>query len=370
MSFSSRIPSLKAYPPKSPVLTAAILLLLGPWALSGCNDVTETRTEAPVEPETEQILSTIFKPKEGEAVATAGGETILTVEDLQQSLSQLSAFARRRIETPEGRRDYIEQLVHFELFAREAAHQGLHLDPQVQQALKQAMVSRLHSKRSSQQEEEPDISDERLKEYFQENISDFVRPERVRVSHIFFSAPKDSSEKREEARENAGQALARLRSGDRVKATDFSTMARNKSDDARSSSVGGDLRYLSLEELEEAWGQRMAEAAFELDTVGSVSDVVEGDRGVHILRLLGRQKAIDRSFQDVRPQLVSRARRDDHRRRYNEYIEELSGRHELVIHEELLDDFNISPPEAAAAEPSASETPVSRDDATGETPED
>lgn len=323
-------------PRASTALFTSTALLASIFAASGCNESDGSRqSEQEVD-----LVSALFAPKEGEALATIDGETVLTVEELREHQGQMSAFARQKLATPEGRKETVEQLSQQEALAREAVRQGLHLDPEVQQVIKRALASKLLSKNLPRSGQEEKLSDERLREYYEENISEFVVPERVRVSHVFFEAGEDDQEAREQARSLAEEKLAELREADGNQVTIFNRAVRDISDDEESRSRGGDLRYLSEEQLTEAWGEPMAKAAFELERAGTISDVVESDKGFHILRFTGRQRAVDRKFEEVRPQLSSRARRDDRRARFESFVSEIVEREGLSINEENLEKLD------------------------------
>ncbi len=333
---------------------ASLCLLI---SLAGLACTTDRDGAAPAQPAAvDELPSLLFSSKEGEAVVKAGDHVLLTVEDLRRKVEQQSPFMRSRLDTPEGRRELVDQLVQFELLAREAARQEMHLDPQVQQALKRAMVNQLLSRRLQRPDASFEVPEERVRAYYEENISEFVQPERVRVSHIFFAAEED--EQRDEARAKAEERLAELQGSGRDNATAFSRLARQASEDVDSRSIGGDLRYQSKDQLTEAWGARMAEASFALERVGSVSEVIEGDRGFHILRLVGRQRATDRKLEDVRPQLMNRLRREERNRRFDAFVDEIKEKESLWLDEELLEQIELTGTSAAQKAPAKAAPPA------------
>jgi peptidyl-prolyl cis-trans isomerase C len=324
-----------------PFALAGVLLGVPALALVACDDGPASAGTAQA-PEAVDPVKVLFVEKEGEALATAGGEILLTAEEFRDRVSQQSPFLRPRYETPEGRQDFVDQLVRFELLAREAAREGIHHDPEVQQALKRAMVNRLLAKRVQQVDENAEVEEARLRAYYEDNISDFVQPERIRVSHIFVAYPSGAEADRARALEKARGVARALREAPADQAGTFGRLARENSEDAASRVVAGDLRYQSREQLTEAWGAKMAEAAFALERVGAVTDVVEGDKGYHVLRLVGRQRAVDRKFEDVRPQLVNRVRRDDRNRQFDAFVDALREREGLVIEEAVLGRLDLS----------------------------
>lgn len=102
----------------------------------------------------------------------------------------------------------------------------------------------------------------------------------------------------------------------------------------------------------------MAEASFALERVGSVSEVIEGDRGFHILRLVGRQRATDRKLEDVRPQLMNRLRREERNRRFDAFVDEIKEKESLWLDEELLEQIELTGTSAAQKAPAKAAPPA------------
>ena len=318
---------------------AAALLAAAAFSACGTDSSPAGRGARQADP-----ISVLFAPKDGEPVAsTKSGDVLLTMEELKEHARQQSPFTRHKYATTEGQIELVDQLVKLELLAREAARTGMHHQPEVQQALKRAMVNQLLATRLQEPEAGVEISEERLHQFYQENITDYVQPERVRVSHVFFAA--ESDEDRSSARAEARRHLSELRAAGQREAATFSRIAREASDDSDSKTRGGDLRYLSREELSEAWGSRLADAAFALEEAGAISEVIEGAKGFHILRFIGRQRGVERTIDDVRPQLMNRARREERNRRFEEFVNELRSAEGAIVHKEVLERAASQPEE-------------------------
>jgi peptidyl-prolyl cis-trans isomerase D len=109
----------------------------------------------------------------------------------------------------------------------------------------------------------------------------------------------------ENAEQKAQQALAELRDG-----ADFADVAQTYSDDTFSAEVGGDLEWVERGMMDEDFDQ----AAFELENVGDVSDVVETSFGYHIIKLTdlrpGSVTPFEEVADEVRQQLVEQQLED------------------------------------------------------------
>ncbi|SES83742.1 SurA N-terminal domain-containing protein [Thalassotalea agarivorans] len=116
------------------------------------------------------------------------------------------------------------------------------------------------------------VSDEEISAYYEENIEAYSTPEQRRVSHILIESGEDA----DAAKAKAEAILARIQAGE-----DFAELAKTESDDMFSGENGGDLEYLEKGVMEESFEV----AAFALENVGDVTEVVETSFGFHIVKL-------------------------------------------------------------------------------------
>jgi peptidyl-prolyl cis-trans isomerase D len=132
-----------------------------------------------------------------------------------------------------------------------------------------------------------DAEPERIEELYRLRLPEFRTPGQVRARHILFRG--------DGASERARAALTRLRAGE-----SFEALARELSDDVATREEGGDLGFFPrgrglLPELEET--------AFALGE-GELSEPVETERGVHLVRVEERRGASERGFDEVRFELA------------------------------------------------------------------
>lgn len=127
-----------------------------------------------------------------------------------------------------------------------------------------------------------DISDEELKQYFEENKADYGQQEQVAASHIFL-----------EDEETAKEVEAKLKAGE-----DFAELAKTYSIDTDTSEDGGDLGYISRGQMDE----QFEEAAFALGK-DEVSGVVQSVEGYHIIKVTGKVPAEEAVFEDVKDEV-------------------------------------------------------------------
>ncbi|MCT4509470.1 MAG: peptidyl-prolyl cis-trans isomerase [Tepidibacter sp.] len=157
-----------------------------------------------------------------------------------------------------------------------------------------------------------EINDEKLKEYYETNRSDYKKEE-VKASHILFKTVDDnvkpiSDEDKKEAKKKAKDILVRAKNGE-----NFASLAKEYSEDTVSGNNGGDLGYFGKGVMV----PEFEKVAFELQA-GEISDLVESKFGYHIIKVMDKVNEII-PFEDVKNQIKVNLETDS----YKEKIEQL-----------------------------------------------
>ncbi|RDV29308.1 peptidylprolyl isomerase [Alteromonas aestuariivivens] len=126
--------------------------------------------------------------------------------------------------------------------------------------------------RADELKDDVQVTDEDIAEFYQNNLDRYRTAEQRRVSHILVEFGDDE----EAAKQQAESLLTEINNG-----ADFAEVAEKNSADAFSAENGGDLDFISANEMDPAFD----EAAFALAQVGDVSSVVRSDFGFHIIKL-------------------------------------------------------------------------------------
>ncbi|HYO72258.1 MAG TPA: peptidylprolyl isomerase [Archangium sp.] len=250
----------------------------------------------------------------------------VSAEELKQRLEEMSPALRERYQTLEQKREYVEGLARFELLVQEAIARGLQNDPEVVASTKRALVSRLM--RAQLDEAKPPVSDAEVAAWYESHREDYVRPEQVRLSHLFLAAPRADAARVETARVKGEKLLAQAKTLPPKDFTAFGRLARAHSEEPRTQPLDGDLRYRSLEELGRDFGPEVAEAARGLlaSGTGALSGVVRTDAGLHVLQLTGHQPALNMKLEDVREQITNRLSQEKRTRAWAELLAGLERR--------------------------------------------
>jgi len=277
--------------------------------------------------------------KSGPVVAEVGDEKI-TADEVRQRLNETSPFLRARYNTVERKKEFLENMVRNELLAQEAIRQGYDKSPAVREQTKRAMIQELIKHQLDSKLAGTDIPEEELKKFYDAHLDDFVKPERARVFHILLPA-KDARE-RAEAKKKAAALLkdidAREKKGE-VNA--FQGAAIKESKDAPSAPLGGDLRFLSKDELTKAYNAELANAAFELKNPGDKTQPFDTPAGVELVKLQVKTVAMNRSFEESKEPIRQRMARERRSRDYDEWVKKLRENTKVAIHEQELEKVQV-----------------------------
>ncbi|WP_242392092.1 peptidylprolyl isomerase [Anaeromyxobacter oryzisoli] len=277
--------------------------------------------------------------KTGPAVAKGNGVTI-TADEFKARLDEQSPFIRARYSTLERKKEFLDSLIRFEVLAREAEKQGLANDPDVQLTLKKIMVQKLVQKRFQDQNAAP-LPDAELQAYYDQHRDDYVKPKRVRASAIVFNAPEGTPDRAKKT-DLAKKALAKVKAEEKTNAMAFAQAVGEFSEDGASKPMAGDLAFKTQAELEQAYGKELASAVFTLKA-GETSGVIQGKQGLYIVKVTGQQEEMNRTFDQVKPQISARLSREKKTKEFDDYLKKLRADANVQIDEKVLDGVQIAP---------------------------
>lgn len=153
---------------------------------------------------------------------------------------------------------------------------------------------------------EIELSENELRNYYQQNRQQFTDPEQVEARHILI----DVEERGEAAaRERAEDVLSQLEDG-----ADFCELAAEYSDGPTADNCG-ELGYFTRQEMVEEF----SESAFALE-VGEFSQPVQSNFGFHVIEKLDHQEEGEASFEDVRPDIEAQLEMEQEQQQVQEHV--------------------------------------------------
>jgi peptidyl-prolyl cis-trans isomerase D len=138
------------------------------------------------------------------------------------------------------------------------------------------------------------VSDDELKVAYQENIQQYQVPNRFHAQHILLLTTGKTDAEVAEVKTKAEDILAQAKK----KGANFEDLAKKYSEDPGSKAKGGDLGWL-------VQGQTVPEfekATFDLNN-GEISGLVRTQYGFHIVKLIEKESAHTKTFDEVKDSL-------------------------------------------------------------------
>jgi parvulin-like peptidyl-prolyl isomerase len=230
-------------------------------------------------------------------------------------LTETWARQWHREPTPEELRGLVSNLLKEELLAREARELRLdENDTIVRRRLAQKLEFLLQD---TARLAEP--TEEELRRIYEATPDAYLTESRVSFVQIYFSR-----ERRKDAVKDATEALARLA---RVPSADIADVGDRLL-------VEGEFRDVDRQTVANAFGPQFARAVFALRP-GAWHGPLESGYGVHLVRVAAAEPGQQRSFADVRSQLLERWREQRQRESEARFFTRLMEKYEVVVDESV-----------------------------------
>ena len=266
------------------------------------------------------------RPGKKDAVLAQVGDTAISVADFEERINSQSPYVRARYASLDHKKEFLDNLVKFEVLAAEARRQGIDRDPEIQRTLKQVMIQKLLRQRFDKLKAE-DVTDAEIDAYFRAHPDEFNRPPEVRASLLLVAdeatAKKVLADPRAQGLENLG----------------FRDLVAQFSTDAETKERGGDLRFFDAQNRE--LPRELVDAAFKLVNIGEVSPPVKTSRGYAILKLTGQRRALVRTLAEVSQQIRAKLFREKRQRLMDDYELALRKSSKISVHEERLAEVKV-----------------------------
>jgi peptidyl-prolyl cis-trans isomerase C len=256
-------------------------------------------------------------------------DVTITLGELQERINRQSPYIRARYTSLEQKKEFLDSLIRFEVLAKEAARRGLDKDPEVVRTMKQVMIQRLMRDELDTKITADTVTDAEMKTYYDANLSEYVKPDEVRVSAIIVKNRAQAERVANEARGEAGKTNK-----------GFRDLVARYSQDEDSKLRGGDLRYLDAATKEVP--APVVKAAFALANPGDVSAAVDAGNGTwYVLKQTGRRRSMTKSFDDAKPAIRNKLFRDKRVAAQKDFVDALRTTAKIEVDEANLAKVRI-----------------------------
>jgi peptidyl-prolyl cis-trans isomerase C len=272
-----------------------------------------------------KIKATQDNSELGQVVAKVD-DSVITVGDVQERINKQSPFIRSRYTTIEKKKEFLDNLIRFEVMAAEAQKRGYDKDPEVIRVMKQQMISKFLQKDFESKLKVEDVPDADVEKYYTAHPEEFNRKDEVRVSQILV---KDKAKADKVAAE-----VKALPKGTAADQKPFRDLVAKYSEDEDSKQRAGDLTFFDKDSV--AYPKPLVEAAFKLTEVGEVAGPIKGDKGFHIIKLTQKKPGFTRPLPEVKRQIQQRLFRDLRTKSMDAFISDLRKKSKIEISEDKL----------------------------------
>ena len=253
-------------------------------------------------------VETILPP---ETILASFGDQTITLGEFNQIWEEVPEEYKLQLD----KSMVLDQMISEKLLIQEAKNMGLEKDNDVLEQIKK-MTEQILVQVLIEREilDKIDVNDEEVSEYYGQNKDNFTEKEQVHLYNILL-----------ESEEEAQDILEQLKAGG-----DFSEIAIEKSA-GPSAAQGGDLGYLTkgtiIPEIEEVV------FALELE---ELSEVIKTDFGFHILKITEEKPESVKTLEEVKEEIIQTLLPTKQNKAFENLLEELKGKAEIEINEELL----------------------------------
>jgi len=256
-------------------------------------------------------------------------DVTITLGELQERINRQSPYIRARYTSLEQKKEFLDSLIKFEVLAKEAARRGLDKDPEVVRTMKQVMIQRLTRDELDAKITADTVTDAEMKAYYDANLSEYVKPDEVRVSAIIVKNRAQAERVANEARGEAGKTNK-----------GFRDLVARYSQDEDSKLRGGDLRYLDAQTKDVP--APVVKAAFALASTGDVSVAIDAGNGTwYVLKQTGRRRSMTKSFDDAKPAIRNKLFRDKRVAAQKDFVDGLRSTAKIEVNEANLAKVRI-----------------------------
>jgi parvulin-like peptidyl-prolyl isomerase len=320
-----------------------LLALLGSTGLLACGEkkaeqqAPPAASEQPAGPAKKHGLT----DEQAKQVIAKVGDTTITLGQFAERLASQSPYLRARYASPERRKEFLDNMVRFELLSLEAKKRGLDAEDEVVRVKQQMMVQQMMKELFDDGGVKlSDISDAEITAYYEQNQVEFNKPEQRRASHILF---KDKAK--------AEGVLAKLKAApDDMEL--FRKLAEQNTVDAETKDRFGDLRFFTKEPTPGEAGPPapVRAAAFALAKSGDLSpSVVQSEQGFHVIKLTGERAALARTLEDARRLIQNRLWRKKREDAIEKFVSDLRAKGNVKENLDLLAQVKVDTSGAAVA---------------------
>jgi len=256
-----------------------------------------------------------------------GGKHYITLEEIDKEISEMPVYRRDRYKKKENKEEYLKDKVEEKLKFHAAEDAGLNKDPditkKVEEYLHQLMIEKLAEQEIDNRIQ---VSEDEMKQYYEGHKSEYVEPEKVRLTCITMQDEQRAKEVFERIKE--GEDIAGV-------AKELSEMQENV---GPGGSNNGDTDFFDPKSY--SWAEAFAKAISDLG-VGQITPeiVVQDVRGTPNYMIFRKEEIKSerqKEFDEVKSDVEDEVRKENRKKRLNEWVDGLRAQTNFKLYPEKI----------------------------------
>ena len=262
------------------------------------------------------------KQKEVNVVAR-WGDKVITAQDLDTRINSFPPELKAKLQIPEQRQQFLENLVQIQIVGAEAKAQKLQEKKSVAIRIDDVTNSILLQEYIAEKMaavKEP--TDKEAEAYYEAHKGEYIAPVMVKAQHILIQTkPDDKPEGMTTAQAKADAVYKELLAGG-----DFAKLAEKYSDDGETKSKGGDLGLFTSDQMVPEFSQPV----FAMKK-GELGKPFKTPFGFHIVKVNDYIPSTQMSFKDVAATIRSRLQNEEREAAISKELERLKKKYKVWI---------------------------------------
>ncbi len=278
-------------------------------------------------------MSSALTPEQQNLVLATVGDKTITLGQYVAALEHMDQFDRLRYQSPERRKELLEEMINVMLLAQEAIAKGYDKDPVAQQEIRAVLRDAMLAAARKGAPSPAEIPDDEVKAYFDAHKADYRDPERRRLSIIVLRDEATAKDVLDAAKKTTS-------------ATQWGELVRAKSIDAQAKAnvptdLAGDFGMVSPPGDPRGENPKVPEpvraGAFEIAKVGEfLGRYVKAGEKFYLVRLTQKTDAHERTLQEAERTIRVRLAQDKLRAREDALLAQLRIQFPVQIDEAAL----------------------------------
>lgn len=286
---------------------------------------------------------------EKDVVAIVGPRKITTDQFMEES--------KRRSTRPEklDKQTLLDEMIDYEAILVKAMEAGLDKDPELIRMYRNMLVGRYKQQYLTPQIESASISDEDIRNHYDNHLPQYTQPSRIRLAILYMAVHHTMSEETKLAVREKMQE-AREKAMNLTDVSDFGALAIEYSEDQSTRYRGGDIGWIS-KGLSYRWDQSIIDAGFALQHPGDISEIIETQDGLYLIKLMDRQESLVKPFDQVKEQIRHKMLLEKRKDIENAFKKQIRITTDIKIFPEVLNKIQIVSSGSEITEPQPPKMP-------------